>query len=546
MMCRISLIIGSFLLSACSVYPQYGNGMMQGGQGMMNGDRVRTAANQPDGFLPGFSQDVSALPEAKPSEPIEVHDGEMIRLDPMMVRKEINGRDVAMYGYNGEIPGPVLKASQGASFTVSVTNKIDLPTTVHWHGVRLENSNDGVEGVTQPMIAPGDSYTYTVKVPDEGMYWYHTHVREDVQQPMGLYGAILVTPVVDGSYTPADEEHSIILNDLLVNDEGTPVPYGSQNPDHTLMGRFGNLFLVNGQMPEPSDVALGSVVRYSILNASNTRTYRIVKPKDGMLKIIGGDSGRYEQEFFADTFIVSPSERVIAEIYYFDEAVSRGSRTDTTVTIVEAGPLSNPVPVVTAKIAGGVAGESQLESFKTLRKNADVIRSIDPFRNAFGKEPDHTIVLEMGMMGGGRMRGHGEMMGRVPKDGIEWEDAPGMMDMMGSMMKWRMVDKETGSANEDLLYTARVGDQVKFRIVNPSDSPHPMQHPVHFHGQRFLVLSDNGVPMTNHVWKDTVLVPAGHTIDILMDMSNPGDWMFHCHIAEHLGNGMMGMLRVLP
>lgn len=96
----------------------------------------------------------------------------------------------------------------------------------------------------------------------------------------------------------------------------------------------------------------------------------------------------------------------------------------------------------------------------------------------------------------------------------------------------------------NLVYTAKTGDKLKFRIINKKDSPHPMQHPIHFHGQRFLVLSDNGVPTENFVWKDTVLVPAGHTVDILLDVSNPGDWMFHCHIAEHLGNGMMGLLRV--
>jgi FtsP/CotA-like multicopper oxidase with cupredoxin domain len=115
---------------------------------------------------------------------------------------------------------------------------------------------------------------------------------------------------------------------------------------------------------------------------------------------------------------------------------------------------------------------------------------------------------------------------------------------MGGMMQWKMIDQATGAANKDLVYTAKVGDKLKIRIINKKDSPHPMQHPIHFHGQRFLVLSDNGVKNTDLVWKDTTLVPAGHTVDILLDVTNPGDWMFHCHIAEHLSNGMMGLLKV--
>ena len=113
-------------------------------------------------------------------------------------------------------------------------------------------------------------------------------------------------------------------------------------------------------------------------------------------------------------------------------------------------------------------------------------------------------------------------------------------------LSWIIQDEKTGLKNDDIDYSFKKGSKVKIRIFNDSGSMHPMQHPIHFHGQRFLVLSDNGVKNTDLVWKDTVLVPAGHTVDILLDVSNPGDWMFHCHIAEHLANGMMGLLKVLP
>jgi FtsP/CotA-like multicopper oxidase with cupredoxin domain len=132
-------------------------------------------------------------------------------------------------------------------------------------------------------------------------------------------------------------------------------------------------------------------------------------------------------------------------------------------------------------------------------------------------------------------------MGGHHLEAIEWEDTMEEMNRMSTPqnMFWKLVDGETGAVNHDIDWSFTVDDLVKVRIVNAADSDHPMQHPIHFHGQRFLVLSRNGVPNQNLAWKDTVLVPAGETVDILVEMSNPGAWMVHCHIAEHLESGMM-------
>jgi FtsP/CotA-like multicopper oxidase with cupredoxin domain len=515
-----------------------GGGMNHGNQGMMGGDQ-----SQAVGFLPAQGKDIASFPEAKPTQILDVQDGQTISLNPTIVRKMINGTDIAMYGYNGEIPGPTIKVKQGSTFTVNVTNNIDVPTTVHWHGLRLDNANDGAAGLTQEEIIPGASFTYTVKVPDEGMYWYHTHVREDLQQPMGLYGAILVTPKKKDAYEPVDREETIILNDLLLDAQGSPVPYGRNEADHTLMGRFGNTFLVNGQQDARLDVQLGEVVRFFILNASNTRTYRIIAPPLGMMKLVGGDNGRLEKEQVERSITIAPSERVIVDINFLDDDVNRGMPASKTIPLVVAGSEERSSTVLPVKIDGGVYQPSK--TFSTLRAHKDVIADIDAFRPFFTKPVDKTLVLDMDMMGNGSMGGHGSMAD-VPKDGIEWEDTMGAMNtgMMGNMMTWKMIDEETGAANDKIVYSAKVGDKLKIRIINKKDSPHPMQHPIHFHGQRFLVLSDNGVENKNLVWKDTTLVPAGHTVDILIDINNPGDWMFHCHIAEHLSNGMMGLLKV--
>ena len=109
-----------------------------------------------------------------------------------------------------------------------------------------------------------------------------------------------------------------------------------------------------------------------------------------------------------------------------------------------------------------------------------------------------------------------------------------------STMIWKLIDRENGAENGAISWSFRVGDRVKIRLVNEMESDHPMHHPFHIHGAgRFLILSRDGQPEANLVWKDTVLVRAGQTVDILLDVTNPGSWMAHCHIAEHTESGMM-------
>ena len=201
-----------------------------------------------------------------------------------------------------------------------------------------------------------------------------------------------------------------------------------------------------------------------------------------------------------------------------------------------------------------------------MRTNNDTIASIDPFRAYFNKKDDKSIVLtvDMGSMGmsGSHQMPNGQMMnnggGHMMPDGmwmgnggmrmggndnekIEWEDSMAMMNSMAdaNSIKWKIVDQETKKANGNIDWVFKVGDKVKIKIYNDPNSPHPMQHPIHFHGQRFLILSTNGVKNTNMVWKDTTLVQKGDTVEILVAMENPGMWMAHCHIAEHLESGMM-------
>ena len=445
-----------------------------------------------------------------------------------------------MLAYNGSIPGPTLKVPQGATITVNFKNETDVETTVHSHGLRLENAFDGVPHVTQDPILVGDSFTYKLTFPDAGTYWYHPHVREDYAQELGLYGNFLVTPKNPTYWNTVDREVPLFVDDILVED-GKITPFYTKNADYALMGRFGNTMLVNGETNYTQSVEQGDVVRFSFTNSANVRPFRLAFEGTKM-KLVGGDNGAYEKEEWVDTVTLGPSERAIVEVLFNKKGdiLLQNKTPDQTTTlgkimVTESKRLRKPV-----------------FNFNTLHSNLETIKSIDPFRAFFTKALDKQISLSVSMMGGaagnmsgGHMMPDGSMMGgnmmmSAPKGGIEWEDDGEMMsDQNSDQISWAILDQGTGKANMDIDWKFKVGDKVKIRIFNDPKSMHPMQHPIHFHGQRFLVLDKNGTAQKNLVWKDTVLVPAGEYADILLDISNPGEWMAHCHIAEHLEAGMM-------
>jgi FtsP/CotA-like multicopper oxidase with cupredoxin domain len=144
---------------------------------------------------------------------------------------------------------------------------------------------------------------------------------------------------------------------------------------------------------------------------------------------------------------------------------------------------------------------------------------------------------------------HHDGDGQEAAQGIEWEDDMVEVNKMTTPanMRWLLVDRASGAENQAIDWRFRVGDQVKIRLVNEMDSDHPMHHPFHVHGAGlFLIMSRDGVVEPNLVWKDTVLVRTGESVDILLDVTNPGLWMAHCHIAEHHESGMMFSFHVDP
>src|SRR5881227_1569482 len=149
-----------------------------------------------------FSTETAGLAAVARPGVVRLRDGDLLELGIGAVRKNIEGAELRMLAYNGSVPGPTLHVDQGSEITVDIRNEGDVETTVHWHGLRLENRFDGVPHETQAPIPVGGGYSCQVQFPDAGFYWYHPHIREDYAQEMGLYGTIVVEPT-DSGYWPA-------------------------------------------------------------------------------------------------------------------------------------------------------------------------------------------------------------------------------------------------------------------------------------------------------------------------------------------------------
>jgi FtsP/CotA-like multicopper oxidase with cupredoxin domain len=565
-----------------------------------------------------FPTETAGLPESRPTEIIELADGDEFDLRIAPVAKRLGDATVRMLAYNGSIPGPTLRLPEGSAVVINVANEADLEATVHWHGLRLENAYDGTHE-TQAPIPVGGAFTYRIEFPDPGVYWYHPHIREDYGQEMGLYANILVVPADPDYWPPAHRDVALTLDDVLIED-GKIAPFSREETTYAAMGRFGNVMLVGGETELSLSAQRGEVVRFYLTNTANTRVFNVHLP-GARMKLVGGDSGRYEREELVDSVILAPSERVVIDVLFEQPGQ---------LTLEHRTP-ERTYSLATIDVSAEPAAPSLAEQFDVLRHNAEWVAERERLAPYFDTPPDKTLALvaemdidapegpvvyacpmhpdvisdqqgrcpQCGMKllataasgyvcpmhpevvsnkadhcpkcgmkllpaalvaqtsGHGTHdkhgdepapQGHGHEHAQHGDEqhgtagGIEWEDD--MVDVnritTPANMHWSFVDRETGAANHAIDWRFRVGDQVKLRLVNEMDSDHPMHHPFHIHGAgRFVVLAREGIAEENLVWKDTVLVRTGETVDILLDVTNPGRWMAHCHIAEHHESGMM-------
>ena len=253
-------------------------------------------------------------PAVRPRAQVRLTTGDTLRLEAGLVRRTLGGRDYTMYAFNGQQPGPLIEVARGAEITVAFTNHLSRPTTMHWHGIRLDNRSDGVPGLTQRDVPPGGEFIYRLHFPDAGIYWYHPHVREDTQQELGLYGNLLVRSTDGGDYGPANREAVLMLDDLLIGEDGL-VPLGQDTPTHALMGRFGNQLLVNGEPDYRLAVRRGEVVRFFLTNAANARTMNVSFP-GARMKVVASDVGPFEHEQWVESVVIAPAERYVVHVRF--------------------------------------------------------------------------------------------------------------------------------------------------------------------------------------------------------------------------------------
>jgi FtsP/CotA-like multicopper oxidase with cupredoxin domain len=503
------------------------------------------------------------------------------------VAKRLGETAVRMLGYNGSIPGPTLRVRQSSEIIVQVSNQGDLDTTVHWHGLRLENKYDGVPHATQAPIPVGGGFSYRIQFPDPGLYWYHPHIREDYTQELGLYGNILVLPTEPDYWPPVDRELILTLDDILIED-GRVAPFSRAETSYAAMGRFGNVFLVAGDPDPRLTMRAGEVVRLWLTNTASTRVFNVRLP-GALMKLVGADNGRVEHEELIHQVLLAPSERAVVDVLVEQpgELTLQHETPDRTYRLASVRVSDRPAAASRPaqefrqlRTAPELAAERQ-QLDRWLAAPPDKILSMiaqmdDPtampeiagpvsyacpmhpeiISDQPGRCPTCGMKLLATQEGGSAAHNdmsmdhdmsHGPHTGHGSASGIEWEDDMVEVNRLTTTanMHWRFLDRTDGVDSQVIDWQFSVGQRVKIRLINEMDSDHPMHHPFHIHGAgRFLVLTRDGMPEPNLAWKDTVLVRTGQTVDILFDVSNPGVWMAHCHIAEHMQSGMMFSFRV--
>lgn len=397
------------------------------------------------------------------------------------------GKTIRAWGFNQQVPGPVLNAKQGDTLVVKVINNLPKPTIIHWHGIRLPASMDGTGEVQKP----GETFEYRFVLPDAGTFWYHSHQNETVQMERGMYGGIIV----------AGENDPVVDNDRMMLIDDMKLTENNDFKQHNAIGRWverhdgreGDTNLINGKEAMTLYMHAGQVERWRFVNAASARYFKLSlqgKP----FKVIATDGGLLEKARTETELLITPGER-------YDILV--GPFVEGDVFNIETLPYNRTTFLKSKQFNYATVHVMEKKASKAVIP--EILNTIEPLITQ-DAAINRKIKLSVGVS---------------LKRGIDF-----------------LVNDEMHCMDEPV----RVGHLQVWEVSNAS----LMDHPFHLHGFFFQVLEENGKAPDHLAWKDTYNLKPKSKIKIAwMPDNRPGRWMYHCHILEHHAAGMMAHFEVI-
>jgi len=401
-----------------------------------------------------------------------------------------NGKLENAYTYNGSVPGPELHVQQGDLVVVTLVNKLPVSTTIHWHGIAVPNAEDGVAGLTQDAVKPGDSFTYRFIANDVGTYWYHSHQETSIQLPIGLFGAIIVepkTPIVH-----YDHDYTVFLHEW---DMQPHTFTGCHNPCPETLS-------INGRRDQITLAAKpGESVRLRIANSGNDTHFPVLVGASSEVIALDGHDLNLPTPMTDTSLPIGAAQRYDLS---FTMPVS-GS-----VALIDADGSASPVQHPMA-----IFGVDQTTlTYPTNPVLFDFTSygapTVDKVTLNSHFDAQYTLVVG---------------------------EKPGFYN--GALTLTFPINSQTYPNIPSI--NVKLGDVVKIHLDNEGMFNFP--HSMHLHGHVFVVLAHNGKPLTGSpVHMDTILINHGESYDVAFVADNPGLWMLHCHMVEHDMHGMDMMI----
>lgn len=410
-----------------------------------------------------------------------------------------------VWGYDGRVPGTEIRIGQGQRLERRFINNLPQPSTVHWHGIRLDNAMDGVPGLTQDTVPSGSRFDYSFEVPDAGTYWYHAHEKSTEQVARGLHGPLIVE---EAEPPDVDRDQVLVIDDWLLNPETAQLDadFNSRH-DRSHAGRRGNFIVTNGRHDLTLSVQKHERLRLRLINAANARIFQLaLKGMEGWIMALDGmplETPRGATE----PFLMGPGQRVDLIV----DVVAELGETAHLLEVRDGEGFTN--------VAFPVAGQKS-----TNRRATPAALPPNPQMSVSGLADAQTVRLHMA----------GGAMGSLQSATVDGKQMS-FRELVDENRFWSF-NGTVGMTDEPLIRVDR-NQTVRLEIFNDSAFPHAM----HLHGMHFReVLSDGNL---GHL-QDTFLMFGGQTREIAFVGHNPGDWLFHCHMLGHAASGMMTWLKV--